>query len=185
MTAKNKAPKKSFWQRWIWPRIAELTIYDWTLWAAVILGLVVTLLPLITPFHLDSSIRVESLADAVISFAAIGLGISVALAALVVTFPFGRLRTVMQQPEKNGTRSKFRDLAFVAFWAGFANLMAATVALTVSIFAGPYPILLTAKVLPAVGSGLICAFTVYALLQMLNALVALLETAGLSESFER
>ena len=180
----TEAPKSNFWRRWIAPRIHGLTIGDWSFWVSLFVGAALVLWPLLVPLHLLRAISIESLSMAVITFAAIGLGVSVALGALVATFPTGKLRKALQLPGEDGKPTAFAELAFVAFWAGASNLLTAAFAVLALIFAGPYSILCSANPVPAVASGLLCASALYALLQMLAALVALLETAGLSEKFD-
>lgn len=180
----DKPIRHSFWQRWIRPRIWKLTVKDWTFWLSFLVGVVTALWPIFPSLRLLRGVTVESLAVAVVTFAAIGLGISVALGALVVTFPSGRLRTAMQA-SVSPSPSAYLELAFLAFWAGASNIAAAVIALAALVFAGPYCILSGPDVLPAVASGLIFAATLHALLQMLSALIALLEAAGLSERFNR
>ena len=177
-------PKSNFWRRWIAPRIYGLTLGDWSFWVSICVGAALVLWPLFMPVHLLRGISVESLSVAVITFTAIGLGVSVALGALVATFPTGKLRKALQLPGEGGKPTAFAELAFVVFWAGASNLLTAAVAILALLLAGPYSILCSANPVPAVASGLLCASTVYALLQTLAALVALLETAGLSEKFD-
>lgn len=184
MTPKNDVSKTNFWKRWIYPRRKEILLTDWTLWLSIAVGGFLFIFPLKSPVHLFRGVTVELLGTSVLSFAAIGLGISVALGVLVVTFPSGKLRTAMQSVNQKNGRTAFSDLAFVAFWAGLSNLLAATVSLTVTIIAGPYKILEDSNVVAAAASGFIVASALYALLQMLAALIALLEAAGLVEKFE-
>lgn len=184
MTPKNDVRKTKFWKRWIYPRRKEILLTDWTLWTSLAVGVLLFAFPLMSPLHLIRGVTVELLGTSILSFAAIGLGISVALGALVVTFPSGKLRTAMQRVNQKNGRTAFADLAFVAFWAGLSNLLAASVALTVTIIAGPYKVLEDSNVVAAAASGLIVASALYALLQMLAALVALLEAAGLAEKFD-
>lgn len=183
MTTTDRA-RSSFWRRWISPRLYGLTAGDWSFWASIAVGVALTLWPLVTPVRLLRGITIESMSIAVMTFAAIGLGVSVALGALVATFPTGKLRKALLLPSDDGKTTAFAELAFVAFWAGASNLATAVVAGVTLLFAGPYSILCSANPIPAVASGVLCGSALYALLQMLAALVALLETAGLSEKFE-
>lgn len=184
MATNQSEGKTSFLRRWIRPRLLRLTICDWTFWISLTIGTLVALFPILSPLVVKCGLSIESLASMIISFASIGLGVALALAALVVTLPSGRFRKVMQRPDPQGGATAYAELAFVAFWAGFANLLAATVSLVASVVAGPYRIMANASVLPAVTSGVMAFATVYALLQMLAALIALLEAAGLSEKFQ-
>lgn len=180
---KNKSPK--FWGRWVRPRLPELLWRDSSFWISIAAGLILGIFPVASPAHLRCGISVESVSSSVVSFAAIGLGVSVALGGLVVTFPSGKLRRAMRTINPDKGRSPYSDLAFVAFWAGVSNLFAASVALVASIVAGPYKLFQDSSLVPAVAGALVLCSALYALLQMLAALKALLQAAGLSEAFDR
>lgn len=183
MPTTDKKPSGSFWSRWMKPHLGKV-LKHWSLWGCVLIWAGVTLWPKVTPWHLPRSVSVETLGSAVIPFAAIGLGIALALGALVVTLPDGKFRCAMHTRLVRGKPTPYQGLAFMAFWAGAANLAAATIALFAIVIAGPYRVLRDDNLWPAIASGLVLASAIYALLQMFNALVALLENAGLSQAFE-
>lgn len=173
-----------FLQRWIKPRSKRLFCTDITLYISLLLPILLIIFPCFTGGNLSDNVKLQDLSSAVVAFSALGIGISVALASFVANLPNVRLRPALMSKSTGMETTPFSDLAFMAFWAGMSNLFAAFISITTIIFAGNQIAFEPHNIKSSVFSFLVCFTTLYALQQMANALIALLEASGLIEKYE-
>lgn len=181
----------TFLKRWVFPRLGKIFAS-----ASFIISLLFFISSgLLALFcNIESSTQIKDVSNSIFSISSIGLGISMALGAITLALPLESNLSLINYETTNEYNNRVRcnqsrevplppdtpytGLAFTAFWAGIANLIAVFSALIALVVCGEEKLFLDSSLLAIFFSSLVLSSIIYALIEMMFALNAMLQLSG-------
>lgn len=193
--AKEKSRPKSIWGKWILPRLDLLTYKDSVFWASTAVFILILCHPILADklsvLSYQSSIKINDISAAIISFAAILSAISLGMATMLLALPSGRFLEALDRPvssESDLEKPKnvpYLELAFLSYWTGVSTMFLVLVSV-VCMVVGPQVIFIdSSSQFNSFLSGCLAAVTVYVVLQVVACLNAILGASRISYFFRR